>query len=175
MAEIITPKSIPIPAVEVKPKPRRIPFDGFAKKLEIHFPEGSTLTSEYHLHWFNDDGIRINKALQAGYEFVTRKDVEMNETVLPLNEDLGDRVSRVVGLRADGKPMHCFLMKLPLELRAQDEAKYAAEVAVSDEVIRRGATGQEGLAAKDQAARYIPQWGGIKYDPTNPEITKRRG
>ena len=171
---IVTPKSIPVP--EKAAKKSRIPFDGFAKKMEVHFPEGSTLRDEYHLHWFNDDGLRIQKALQAGYEFVTRKEVELNETVLPFNEDLGDRVSRAVGLKPDGKPMHAFLMKLPNEYRAQDEARHTAELDAINAVIRRGAMGQEGLTAKDAANTYIPQWAGNKYDPAHPELitTKRR-
>ena len=175
MAEIITPKSIEVKPTAAPVKPRRVAFDGFTKRLEVFFPEGSTLQETHYLRWFNDDGVRVIKAQQAGYEFVSRAEVAMNETVVPLNEDLGDRVSRVVGTKADGKTMFCFLMKLPLELRAEDEARHAAEVDATDEVIRRGMMGQQGLASKDAGSAYIPQWAGFKYDPQNPEITKRRG
>ena len=174
-AAVVTPKAVEIPPVAAaKPPTRRVAFDGFTKKLEVFFPEGSTLQEEFYLHWFNDADSRIQRALSAGYEFVTRKEVAMNETVLPLNEDLGDRVSRVVGTKADGKPMLCFLMKLPLELRAQDEAARHAEQEAIDDVIRRGLVGAEGESAKDSANRYSPKWAGIKYDPQHPEITKRR-
>jgi len=177
MVMITTPPSVEAVAKSTTEpaKRRRIAFDGFTKKLEVFFPEGSTLREEYYLRWFNDDGVRINKALQAGYEFVTSKEVAMGETVVPLNEDLGDRVSRVVGTKADGKPMMCFLMKLPNELRAQDEARQAAEVDAVDAVINRGRYGLDGASAKDAASTYIPEWAGMKYDPKNPEITKRRG
>lgn len=181
MAEIISPKAIEIPPKAAAPttatpeKSRRIAFDGFTKKLEVFFPEGSTLQETHYLRWFNDDGVRITKALQAGYEFVSSKEVAMGEMVIPLNEDLGDRVSRVVGTKADGKPMFCFLMKLPNEYRQQDEARQAAEVDSIDAVINRGKYGLEGASSKDAANTYIPEWAGMKYDPKNPEISKRRG
>lgn len=183
MAEIITPKAIEVPPKAVAPTTsdatpppkRRIAFDGFTKKLEVFFPEGSTLRETHYLWWFNDDGVRITKALQAGYEFVTSKEVAMGEMIVPLNEDLGDRVSRVVGTKADGKAMHCFLMKLPNELREQDEARQAAEVDSVDEVINRGRMGMQGVSEKDANSTYIPKWAGFQYDPKNPEISKRRG
>ncbi len=79
----------------------------------------------FHLHWFNDEPGRVDRAKRAGYEHVAE-------------EKTGEPVKRVVGRgdRGDGK--QAFLMKIPEQWYLED--KNAAERKVDQDLanIRAG-------------------------------------
>lgn len=86
--------------------------------------------------WFNDDGNRIAEAQELGYDFVSEDGLKTSSA--------GSRVSRLVGTKANGEPLHAFLMETPDELYAQGvEEKEAANRQI-DEAIAAGrdSTGQ---------------------------------
>ena len=78
---------------------RRIPMSLPQMRLEV--PEGCC--PGFHLHWFVGTPNRIQRAQDAGYEFVSRGEVFVNNKDLAGdvtqsgNTDLGDRVSIVDG------------------------------------------------------------------------------
>jgi hypothetical protein len=120
----------------------RKPFGIPRSKLAVSF-----LIEGYHLHWVNDTPGRIHEALSGDYEFVTPKEVGL--------EDKDDRVKQLVGTNEDGSAMSAYLMKIREEWYQQDqEASQAAQDSI-DSQIRNG-------ALEDSGGRYIPQ-NGIKY------------
>lgn len=81
----------------------------------------------YHQHWFNDDGNRIQDAVDNDYEFVTTLDGEREV----------NRTKRV-GVKEDGTPLHAVLMKKKDEWHAEDQAEKAKEADLIDEAIKAG-------------------------------------
>lgn len=81
----------------------------------------------FHQHWFNDDGDRVQQAVEAGYEFVTtgEGDREVNRT-------------KRVGVKEDGTPLNAVLMKIKDEWHQEDQAEKAKEADLIDEAIRAG-------------------------------------
>lgn len=94
-------------------KPETIPpnlFSGFVKRLEFFGDRKGFVR-----RWFNDDkgGTNIGMALQSGWRFVQRKDVQLNAAVTPRNNDLGSYVRQYVDHDVDGSPMNAYLMEKP--------------------------------------------------------------
>lgn len=125
----------------------RQPFGGFTKKLDI-----KSKIPGYVLYWINDDPGRIPSCLNAGFEFVSPKEIPLdygNVTMdgMRQNLDEGDRVSRPTkSVDAAGQPVKMYLMKLPQEFYEQDQAAKAARQAQIDNAIKGGgvrAPGQE--------------------------------
>jgi len=75
----------------------------------------------YVCYWFNDDQGRIERALTGFYEFVERHEVETHDFSLAGdstktgNQDMGTRVSMVVGTNEANQPMRAYLMKISEE------------------------------------------------------------
>lgn len=86
--------------------------------------------------WFNDDGNRIADAEELGYDFVTDKGIKTSSP--------GSRVSRLVGTKANGEPLHAYLMETPDELYAEGVAEKEAHNRQIDDAIKAGrdSTGQ---------------------------------
>lgn len=96
-------------AVEVTPlkqRRRRASVGGFKQKLEAPARPG------YYRRWVNDDGARLGELHGNDYEFVHEGGVK--------TDGLGQRVSRIVGTKANGEPMHAYLMEIPDEFRQED-------------------------------------------------------
>lgn len=140
----------PAQAEAPKPERRRIPMSTPMQKLQVPELVG------FYLHWFRNDN--VHRALQAGYEFVDCKEINMN----PINigaarevsgsSDLGTRVTLVNGTDEHGNAIIAVLMKLPVELRTKDEAEMNARNAQQIEGIFRGEPiGTHG----DQSHRYV--------------------
>lgn len=125
------------PAATANPTRReRIPFNNFTKKLEVigDIPG-------YHLYWFLDDGDRIPRALDGGYDFVKRGELELNGGVVASNADLGDKISRLAGKHANGDPAYLILMKIPLELWQEDQKALEAHNDRIRQSLMQGAIG----------------------------------
>ena len=92
-------------------------------QMKMHVPE----IAGFHTHWFNDDQGHIERGLRAGYVFVENDEVSMHDFSLAGdstktgNQDLGSRVSMVVGTKEGGVPMRAYLMKIREELWKIDQ------------------------------------------------------
>jgi hypothetical protein len=115
----------------------------------------------YHLHWFRDSNIA--RAIQAGYEFVEDKEVELNQGGVATskdisgNADLGSRVRVVSGLAADGSTEYLTLMKLREEFWVEDRKQIDARNADIMSAIFRDEQilGSEKVSPEDQGTRYV--------------------
>lgn len=121
------------PASEASTLPkrrRRASVGGHAAKLSA--PQRVNHTRR----WFNDDGNRIAEAEELGYDFVTDNGIKTSSP--------GSRVSRLVGTKANGEPLHAFLMETPDELYAEGAAEKEAHNRQIDDAIKAGrdSTGQ---------------------------------
>jgi hypothetical protein len=132
----------------------------------------------YYLYWFIDT--QIDQALQAGYEFVERDEVSLNnrgvadDQTEDGNDDLGSRVSRVAGESSAGnvQAQRLYLMKLRQEWRDKDVAALAERNESIAAALRGGAsTGNEHGAAPqetaaDKAKRYLKTGQDLFYPKT---------
>ena len=103
---------------------RRSKIGEFAMKLSAPQREGETR------RFFNDDGNRIAEAKELGYEFVSDKGLQTSGP--------GSRTSRLVGTKANGEPLHAYLMETPSELYAEGAAEKEAANRRIDEAINAG-------------------------------------
>lgn len=106
------------------PRRRRASVGGHALKLSAPSKEGQKR------RWVNDDGNRIAEMRELGYEFVSETGIQ--------TADPGSRVTRLVGTKANGDPLHAYLMETPDELYAQGEAEKEAACRLIDEAITAG-------------------------------------
>lgn len=103
---------------------KRSSVGGFVSKLDAPLREGETR------RWVNDDGNRIAECRELGYDFVSDKGIQ--------TDDPGSRISRLVGTKANGEPLHAYLMETPDELFAQGQAEQEASCRLIDEAITAG-------------------------------------
>lgn len=112
-------------ATENPPKRRRrAKVGGHALKLLAPTREG------YVRRWVNDDGNRIAEAGELAYEYVEDPDTK--------STDVGSRISRLVGTKANGEPLRAYLMETPKELYAEGFAEKEAHNRQIDEAISAG-------------------------------------
>lgn len=113
----------------------------------------------YKTYWFRGAPGRIQQALNAGYEFVERDEVELNHGGLANsydvdgNTDMGTRVSVATGDGSEGpQNARLYLMKIKQELWEEDEQ----EVAKKHEGIAAQMRGDKGFAnaGSDTTSRY---------------------
>lgn len=114
----------------------------------------------FHVHWLNDDGGRIEQAMQAGYDFVSRDEAVLISSDLAgsgvgSGSDLGSRVSLVVGETKNGEPMRAYLMKIRQDWYDADQAMIQERVNDSERTIKSGRQKADGDTAADIAARYV--------------------
>jgi hypothetical protein len=119
-------------AAEQPKRRRRASVGGHAMKLN------ATTRSGHQRRWFNDDGNRIADAHELGYDFVSEKGLK--------TDDPTSRISRLVGTKPNGDPLHAYLMETPDELYAEGQAEREAHNRQIDEAITAGvdSTGQIG-------------------------------
>jgi hypothetical protein len=115
---------------------RRANVGGFAMKLSAPPKEGQKR------RWVNDDGNRIAQMRELGYEFVSETGIQ--------TADPGSHVTRLVGTKANGEPLHAHLMETPDELYAEGVAEKEAANRQIDEAIAAG---------RDSTGRLENQYG----------------
>jgi hypothetical protein len=116
-------------------------------------------------YWFRDDGARLHQAMRAGYTFVTEQELidagGMSNNGVAYEDpngsttDLTSQVSIFSGVAESGNPQRLVLMKLPRELRAEDEAEAARIARVPMDTIMRGKALQTQYSTGDDKS-YIP-------------------
>lgn len=124
-------------ATENKPtRRRRASVGGFHQKLAA--PKRNGFTGR----WVNDDGNRIAEMQELGYDFATETEVK---TDVP-----GSRIARLVGTKANGEPLHAYLMRTPDELYADGMAEREEKNRQIDDAINAG---------RDSTGRLDNQYG----------------
>lgn len=116
----------------------RVPFSANRKRLQVDRKFDGCV-----IRWFNDQDDRVQRALDAGYEFVDRDDVKQvgDKDVTNGNTDMNSKVSRVVGRTAENKPIRAYLMKIRKDWYDQDQSLKQEKNALVDEAIRAGKAG----------------------------------
>lgn len=134
---------------ERKAEKKRIPMSAPRQKMQVPDMPG------FHLHWFNDEGGRLEQAEAGGYEFVYAKEVELNRVgATPANSDLGSKVSMVVGTSQHSQPMRAYLMKIKQEWFLEDHKILDERNDLTDQAIRAGKIGLENEDRGDRNRRY---------------------
>lgn len=137
-----------------------IPMSAPTKRLEVPERPG------YVRYWFRGDPGRLQRAQQAGYRFVDRNEVNINNFDVggdakdSGNTDMGTRVSLVTGddTGPDGQPNRLYLMEVPKELyeygqKLLQERNDSIAEELSSGMIGAGQS-DHGETSRDQAARY---------------------
>jgi len=141
----------PLPVVEARATPRRIPMSVPSLKLAVPEIPG------YHTHWFKAEN--VPRALQAGYVFVDRDETatQFAELAGGENQDMGTRVSAYAGHEFDmqGQPQRLYLMKLLNEHWEEDQRTLEGRSEQMLDALRRGLPANEG--GVDNSHRYIPE------------------
>ncbi len=134
---------------------KRTPFSAPVQRLQVADIPG------YHLFWPLES--QVPRALAAGYEFVTSREVQLNnrdvagDATVSGNADLGDRVRVYAGIGATGQPEYHVLMKIKEEWYQEDQkAVEAKSQQVMDAIYRT----KEGLATSedksgDKGTKYV--------------------
>lgn len=138
---------------------RRIPMSVPVQKLEVADIPG------YHLHWFNGNVERVQRAFDGGYEFVLPGEVSMASSGLGTtsaasgNTDMGSQVSIVSGqeLGKDGQPLRMVLMKIKQEWYDEDQKVNEARNEKVRASLLGGLLGSEREQPGDVQHRYVKQ------------------
>lgn len=102
-----------------KQKPKRVPMG----RRNILTVNGLKDTDEFHYHWFNDNGDRLHKCREAGYEFVLKSGLTAGDATIETARGTDSIMKKGVG----GGQI-AYLMKIPLEFYKQDQAAKQVEV-----------------------------------------------
>jgi hypothetical protein len=148
--QVNTNPANPQPAVVAKSEHKRIPMSLPVAKLAVPDIPG------YHLHWFLG-AARVERAMQAGYEFVDETETILNDKSASFGEgrDMGTRVSMIAGsdLDSEGQAERLYLMKLRNEFWEEDQKSLSRRSENLLETLKVGlpATG----ADTDNSNRYV--------------------
>lgn len=121
----------------------------------------------YHLHWFRGNAANIARAHQAGYVFVEKDEVSLNDFDLAgdglddKGSDMGSRVSVISGddIGENGQAGRMYLMKCPEELYEYAQGLLGEQVDATAEALRGGFVGQgkNGENRVDSQQRYLKE------------------
>jgi hypothetical protein len=144
------------PAEEIKPvksreRKERVPF-GMAR-LKLTAPE----RPGYRRRWVNDVGGALEQAEAGWYGFVFDTGQQIGETAIGSgNQDLGSRVSRIVGTLPNGQPQRAYLMEIEEVYYQQDQKSKQQRLDKIDAQIREGTINPDN---DNDMKRYIPSEG----------------
>lgn len=96
----------------------------------------------YHLFWENDQDAAIEQLLGEGFDFATAEEVNMvSRTSMKIvaDADVDSRVSKYVGVKADGTPLRAYLLKCPDDIWEERSKSIMAQADHWDSAIRAGA------------------------------------
>lgn len=113
---------------------QRVPLGGHRRRLNI--PAKLENDDKHHYHWFNDVESRVEDARAAGYEFVTKKELGLEDVGDPdlhnQNSDLNSRVSKRL------RDFVVYLMRIPIEFYNEDQKLKHEHADQIDEAIYGG-------------------------------------
>jgi len=121
-----------------KERRERVPFSANRKRLSLNKELDGFIT-----RWFNEQDDRLQRAEDAGYQYVHRKEIGQvgDKDISNGNTDVNSRVSRVVGRRPDGSSIRAYLLKIRKDWYDADQAKKEEVNKRVDDAIRAGTSG----------------------------------
>lgn len=121
----------------------------------------------YHLHWFRGTAGNLVRAQQAGYEFVDKDEVSLNDFDIAgtgngdKGTDLGTRVSVISGddVGENGQAGRLYLMKCKQEIYQYAQGLLGKQVDLTAETLKGGnvGRGQAGETRVDSGNRYLKE------------------
>lgn len=134
-----------------------IPMSVPLQRLQVPAKKG------YVRYWFRGDPARIQRAMQAGYQFVDQSEVNVNNFDLggdaktSGNTDLGTRVSVTSGddTDANGNPNRLYLMEIPEHLYERGQKMLQQRNDQVAAALRAGLVGADDESADDKSKRYM--------------------
>ena len=138
-------------------KRQRVPFSGNRTKLQLSKEDLKGFKDRGSVpRWINDQDGRLQQAEAAGYTFVKPEDApSIGQYFLNKgNSDLSGKVSMIVSKNAD-PPVIGFLMQIPQDYYAEDQAAKELRNKKSEEAILRNKVGDSGGAGVESA--YVPK------------------
>lgn len=114
--------------IEEKRKNRKPIMGGSRKLVFDELPKG------FVGRWFNDEGSRIQDALNAGWEFLSLSDNEVVSEV----DDLGTVHKRRVDKKASGEPLYAYLMVIEKEIFDEDQAAKQTAIDKAVQGMKKG-------------------------------------
>jgi hypothetical protein len=153
----------PVPAKQVRSELDRVEDHQPRSRIPFGIPRSKLAVlgeiPGFYIQWIDDIGGRILEAQAGGFEFVQNNEIHLapGADVTPLNSDLGDRISMIVGTnRITGAPKRSFLMKIRQEHKDEDRKILSDRRAARMAQIKRGQT------VPTDGNFYIPTTGQIK-------------
>lgn len=114
---------------EAQSRPTRVSVAAQRDKLNVLGLD----TKNFYYRWVNDVEERVAEFLNAGYIFVEKSEIKQSgDPTIDTSKGTDSRVRKGVG---GGKV--AYLMKLPMELRRQDEAAKEAEILETERAMMR--------------------------------------
>jgi len=130
----------------------RVPLGTLRRKMSI--PEGLIPKNKVG-RWVNDKSGRLQAAQEGGYDFIDDPLAKIGEGPENQRDNLGTKVSRIVGTKEDGSPLRAYLMAINKSLYDADQREKNKRLDEIDAAIQRGNV--EGEVGQD--GRYIPSSG----------------
>lgn len=131
---------------------------GRRKRVPLGVPRmkltAQNIPEDKQARWINDKPGRIADALRGSYQFLNKDGIVVGTGYEDENEDIGSRVSRVVGKEDDGTPIIAYLMVIDKDLYEEDQAEKMKQVDMVDEAIKGG-----DFLNKPGDGRYVPEQG----------------
>lgn len=114
---------------------------GLSQKQQDYFERRGEV-----VHWFNDEPGRLTQAEGQDYRFVTKDEIEAGgigkEGDPTVVENVGERISRVVGTKDNGDPILSYLMAIPKEFYEDDQKAKSEKLLEKERAIMQGIDGQ---------------------------------
>jgi hypothetical protein len=111
----------------------------------------------FRCRWANDDGMRLQDLTQNDdYDYVTYNEIgwSVGEGNITPERQPGEKVSRIVGKTAEGKPLYAYLLKKRLEYVQEDiAAKESARQVIEEQLHRSEAHPIEHMKGKMEIKR----------------------
>jgi len=144
-----------------KNRKERVGIGSLKRKLFVsNIPKGK------HARWINDnwrkDPTRIQDALQSGWTFLKRDGVTVGQGSIDENTDMGDLISKAVGVNEDGTAITGYLMVIDQDLYDEDQA---VKQKVPDKIDEAVLGGEEFKKSVDGHG-YVPE--NAQYNPQTP-------
>jgi len=138
---------------------QRIPLGGQRTRLTVPESMVKKYCEKYHLHWINDSPPgHILEAQNAGYTFLEDTSLQVGaETGRDNNQNIGGRVSRVVGVTDNGASITAYLMKIPLQFYKEDRGSQESNIKEMESGMCKGV-----VPGADNSHQYAPEGGGVK-------------
>ena len=151
-----------LPQVPSNSRKGIVPYQEGKPKLDAPLIDG------YTLRWFRGDPGRIQRAQQAGWEFVDKDDTDIVDTDLAGGDakdkgtDLGSRVSIVSGddIGFNGQPGRMYLMKCALHIYKHARSLHGEQVDATVNALKGATPGnvrEGGETKEDSRTRYVKE------------------